>query len=180
MAKGKLTETQAMEVAYNALSVLEKEEQARAMVWLQGKLSLVIQSPTSTGSISQNQLNGLPQGAITAKSFIVAKKPVNDIERVLCLAYFLAQHKNTPHFKTVDITNLNTEAARPKFSNTAVPVDNAIGKGYLATVGKGQKQITSNGEALVEALPDRDKVKAVIAELRTQRRRKKGTKKSKK
>jgi hypothetical protein len=48
---------------------------------------------------------------------------------------------------------------------------------YLAKAGGGKKQITILGEEVVEALPDREKVKAAIAEHRPKRRKKRGSKK---
>jgi hypothetical protein len=50
---------------------------------------------------------------------------------------------------------------------------------YLTGAGDRNKQITALGEAIVEALPDRDAVKAAIAENRPSGRRKKRTAKKK-
>ena len=66
-------------------------------------------------------------------------------------------------FKTSDIEELNTEAVQYSFGSTAgTAVGNATTSGkYLATAGGGAKQITSLGERLVRALPDREAIKAV-------------------
>src|SRR5436309_11534705 len=51
---------------------------------------------------------------LSPKEFLRDKHPMTDVERVTCLAYYLAHYRDTPHFKTVDISTLNTEAAQPK------------------------------------------------------------------
>lgn len=98
----------------------------------------------------------------TAKRFLSDKAPATDVERVACLAYYLTHYRGTQHFKTKDITELNTEAAQRKFSNTAVAVDNATKTGYLVPSIKGSKQLSASGERFVELLPDRDAAKAVV------------------
>jgi hypothetical protein len=94
----------------------------------------------------------------------------------------LSHHRATPHFKTADITNLNTEAAQTVFSNTSQAIGNATTAGYVTNAGKrGDKQITAYGEKLVAALPDRDAVKAVIeAENKRHAKRKPNKKAAKK
>lgn len=103
---------------------------------------------------------------LTPKQFMAQKKPANNYERVACLAYYLTTVRKTPHFKTKEITELNTESAH-KFSNAALFVRHATSTyHYLSPAGKGQKQITTLGESVVEALPDRAKVDQAIAENR--------------
>src|SRR5271169_5036025 len=63
--------------------------------------------------------------SLTAKEFLLQKQPRTDVERVACLAYYLTHYLNKQHFKTVDISRLNTDAAQIKFSNAAVSVENA-------------------------------------------------------
>lgn len=100
---------------------------------------------------------------ISPKQFLHEKSPSTDVERVACLAYYLAKYRATPHFKTNDITSLNTEAAQRRFSNTAVAVDNATKSGYLVPSVKGCKQLSAAGEHFVDALPDREAAKSVMA-----------------
>ena len=92
---------------------------------------------------------------LSSKEFLRDKRPVTDVERVACLAYYLAHYRDTPHFKTFDISSLNTEAAQPKFSNASVAVDNAKATGYLVPGAKGTKQLSAAGEKFVELLPDK-------------------------
>ncbi len=98
------------------------------------------------------------------------KAPRTDVERVACLAYYLAHYRGTPHVKTKDITALNTESAHRPFSNTAFAVDNATKTGYLVPSVKGSKQISAYGERFVEALPDREAAKEVMNLARAGRR----------
>jgi hypothetical protein len=108
------------------------------------------------------------------KAFMVEKKPITDIERIACLAYYLTHYRGTSHFKTLDLSKLNTEAAQIKFSNPSVAVDNATAAGLLVPAGRGNKQISAIGELYVQALPDRDAAKAAIAHARPRRRFKRG------
>lgn len=109
----------------------------------------------------------------TPKEFLRDKNPMTDVERVTCLAYYLTHYRDTPHFKTLDISTLNTEAAQPKFSNTAVAVDNARKLGYLVPATKGNKQITALGEKFVELLPDREAAREAVRNFRPRHRGKK-------
>jgi len=115
--------------------------------------------------------------SISPKEFMRDKHPTTDVERVACLAYYLTHYRGTAHFKTLDISTLNTEAAQPKFSNASVAVDNARGLGYLAAATKGNKQISAAGERFVELLPDRDAAREAMQRFRPRRARKpKGSK----
>jgi hypothetical protein len=110
---------------------------------------------------------------MSPKQFIAAKRPSTDVERIACLAYYLTHDRKTPHFKTNDLTALNTEAAAPKFSNASAAAQNALNQNrYLAQAGKGRRQITPLGESVVQALPDRDAVKEVLAKAPAKRARK--------
>lgn len=107
--------------------------------------------------------------APSVKQFMHDKSPQTDVERVACLAYYLARHRSTPHVKTKDITALNTESAHRQFSNTAVAVENATKQGYLVPSIKGSKQVSAAGERFVEALPDREAAKEIMERARVGR-----------
>lgn len=90
--------------------------------------------------------------------------PKTDVLKITCLAYFLTHSRQQPHFKTHELTKLNTEGGGTPFSNASVAVENATKQNkYLASVGKGNKQITALGEDVVVAMPDDEAVKAVLA-----------------
>ena len=109
------------------------------------------------------------------KDFLFQKEPNTDVERVACLAYYLTHHRGTNHFKTIDVSKLNTEAAQRKFANAATSVGNATQAGFLALVGRGMKQLTAEGERYVDALPDRAAAKAALGKRRAKRQRRQGT-----
>lgn len=103
------------------------------------------------------------------KNFMVGKSPMTDVERIACLAYYLARYRGTPHFKTKDVTALNTESAHRPFSNATVTVENATKMGYLVPSVKGSKQLSAAGEHFVEMLPDRQAAKEIFDRLRQRR-----------
>jgi hypothetical protein len=113
---------------------------------------------------------------MSPKEFILQKQPRTDVERVACLAFYLTHYRNTPHFKTIDIGNLNTEAAQSKLSNASMAVDNATKTGYLAPAVKGAKQISGAGEVFVQALPDREAARAAMGKLKPRKRSRKPAK----
>lgn len=179
-AKGD-SEVKAMDAALNALSPLGPEEQRRILIWLIDKLKLsgsISLGANAAGMPPPQHQPGVaappigPGSGVTPKQFMAEKKPKTDAERITCLAYFLTHHRQTPQFKTKELTNLNKkEAAGSPFSNPAVAVSNATRDQYLAPAGGGKKQITVRGEAVVEALPDRAKVDAALQEHPARRRR---------
>jgi hypothetical protein len=128
---------------------------------------------TPDGSIDSPLGTFSEDRSLSSKEFLQQKKPATDVEKVACLAYYLTHYRATPHFKTLDISKLNTEAAQIKFSNAAVAVNNAMKLNYLTTVGKGAKQLTAFGEEFVLALPNRQAARLVMA--RARRRRTKRT-----
>lgn len=106
----------------------------------------------------------------TPKQFLLEKRPQTDVERITCLAYYLTHYRDMPHFKTLDLSQLNTEAAQIKFSNPTKAVTNSIRAGFIVTGPQMTKQIASLGEMYVQALPDRDAARAAIADGRRRRR----------
>jgi hypothetical protein len=107
--------------------------------------------------------------APSPKAFMLSKSPKTDIERIACLAYYLGRYRGTPHFKTRDITPLNTDAAQRPFSNAAYAIENATKAGLLVPSVKGSKQLSALGEQFVEALPDRDAAIQILERIRHRR-----------
>jgi hypothetical protein len=107
----------------------------------------------------------------TPKDFLREKVPKTDVERIACLAYYLTHYRDTPHFKTIDLSKLNTEAAQIKLSNPAKAVENATRAGLLVQAVKGAKQLSTYGETYVQALPDRDAARQSIAQARPRRKK---------
>lgn len=120
-------------------------------------------------------------GTLTPKQFLKQKKPGTQYERIACIAYYLTEFRSMPQFVTADITALNTEAAEAPILNPSKIVnDTSLKYRYITGAGDRNKQITTLGEALVEALPDRDAVKTALAENRPAKKRKKRVSKKKK
>lgn len=134
---------------------------------------VIVSSPSSLSQQSKPSGEFSEDRSISPKDFIHDKSPQTDIERVTCLAYYLTHYRATPHFKTLDISKLNTDAAQVKFSNAAWSVENAAKKGLLVPAPQGHKQISSFGEKFVLALPNRDLAKGVLTNIRKKRRTKK-------
>lgn len=116
-----------------------------------------------SGTFSENRTQ-------TPKEFLAEKQPRTDVHRAVCLGYYLTHYRDTPHFKTIDISKLNTEAAQPKFSNPAKSVDNAARFGYFVPAVKGAKQISAVGERMVQALPDAAAARQAVASSRPRRK----------
>lgn len=130
-----------------------------------------VKSSLSTPSFSEDR-------SMSPKEFLFQKQPKTDIEKVACLAFYLTHYRDTPYFKTFDISKMNTEAAQIKFSNPTVAVDNATKTGYLVPATRGQKQLSAIGEVFVSSLPDREHAKEAIKNLKP-RRKSKSTPKNK-
>lgn len=183
MSQDAVQELEAMKKALTALEALSPEGRARAVGWLSETLGVgkVGVGGGGMGSVTSNQAPGVDPAladvtAMTPKEFMALKKPTTDVERIACLAYYLHHGRDTAHFKTKDLTALNTEAAGLRFSNASQAANNALTQnGYLAQAGKGNRQIAPRGEALVEALPDREAVTAALAEHPKRARRKRST-----
>ncbi|WP_250627822.1 hypothetical protein [Pinirhizobacter soli] len=123
---------------------------------------IAVANPAGESSFSTDR-------TMSAKDFLREKQPVTDVERVACLAYYLTHYKGTPHFKTIDISSLNVDAAQPKFSSASVAVDNARARGLLVPSTKGNKQLSAIGEKYVELLPDRDAAKESLSNSKNKR-----------
>ncbi len=122
---------------------------------------------TPNGVVSPGQLDGL-----SPKDFLRLKKPTSELQRMVCLAYYLANARELPHFKTTDLTALNTEAAAQRFSNASATVNNAtVQSQFFSPAGDGAKQLTALGEDYVRALPDQDAAKTAISEHKPKRKK---------
>ena len=108
--------------------------------------------------------------SMSAKEFLLEKQPKTDVERIACLAFYLTHYRDTPHFKTLDLSKLNTEAAQPKFSNAGNAANNAVKTHYLVASSKGNRQLSAIGEQFVRALPDRSAAKDVMSNARPRRK----------
>lgn len=168
--------TSALSIVLGALKKLEPEDQRRVMDTAATFFGLRQGAFTKAPQVSQGTRvdAGLApfseDRSPSPKQFLLDKQPLTDVERVACLAYYLTHYRGTPHFKTLDISKLNTEAAQIKFSNAALAVNNATKMRYLTGASKGAKQLSAFGEQYVMALPDREAARAVMAQSRQRKR----------
>lgn len=99
------------------------------------------------------------------RDFMSQKKPRSQVERIACLAYYLLKFRGIQSVRSIELSGLNLEAAGQKFGNISRDIDNADRQnGFIVTAGTGAKQLTARGEAVVEALPDREAVKRATQE----------------
>lgn len=172
-----MDDVEALSTIVGVLKQLDADAQRRVLQSVQAFLGVQAPSPPSQAVRPATPSDGVvgrysQDRSLSPKEFMRDKNPTTDVERVACLAYYLARYRDTLFFKTIDISTLNTEAAQPKFSNTSVAVDNASKQGYLVSASKGAKQISSLGEHYVELLPDRDKARETLTSFRRKSRRK--------
>jgi len=168
----------------NELSSFEKETQIRLLKTILTFLKLEaedifgehFQSHRSLGfNIPQEDSSESEIMEMSPKEFMLEKDPRNNIERIACLAYYLSHYRNSPHFKTLEVSKLNTEAAQPKFTNAVVHAKNAVKRGLLVSAEGKSRQLSAIGEQFVEALPDREAAQRILKRLSTQRRTRKAT-----
>jgi hypothetical protein len=168
----------ALQAVIGALSPLDDEARHRILDAVATFLKIGRSSgiPSSAGATrtGQQDVRRRPtfseDTSMSPKEFLLEKQPRTDVERIACLAYYLTHYRDTPNFKTLDLSKLNTEAAQPKFSNAANATNNAVKTGYLVPSTKGQRQISAAGEQFVQALPDRDAAKSAMIPVRARRK----------
>jgi hypothetical protein len=170
-------EVEAINAIFQLLQDLEEDSQQRVLQ----TVVTYYQSTAPTYPKTSLPTTASPRAAlfsedrsISPKNFIVQKQPTTDVERVACLGYYLTHYRDTPHFKTLDISTLNTEAAQPKFANATVSMDNAMKMGYLVPATKGNKQLSAAGEVFVQKLPDREAARAAMFAVKPRRKSRKG------
>lgn len=115
---------------------------------------------------------------MSPKEFLFQKQPRSDVERMAALAFYLEHYRDTPQFKTLDLSKLNTEAAQPKFSNAANAANNAVKQGYLVPTTKGQRQLSAAGERFVAALPDREAARTAMTSASPRRKNRRAAKRA--
>lgn len=130
-----------------------------------------VNSPISESGSARPVASFSEDRTLTPKAFMIDKKPITDVERVTCLAYYLTHYRDVAEFKTIDLSKLNTEAAQVKLSNPAFAVDNAVRAGLLVATSRGNKMIGANGELYVQELPDRDAARAAVAHAKPRRKK---------
>jgi hypothetical protein len=168
----------ALQIIISTLSRLDEKARERVLqsvaTFFGASISgRVQQEATVTQRPGLRSLDFSADNAPSPKEFMMEKQPRTDVERIACLAYYLTHFREMPHFKTLDLAKLNTEAAQAKFSNAGFSSTNALNMGYLAPAINGHRQLSAAGEQFVRVLPDREAAKAVMAAARPRRKSRK-------
>jgi hypothetical protein len=172
------SESDAMKAVDDALGQLDDNARHRILDWANSKFGTQGTLPSVPAAPQpRTPTPAVPTGDI--KSFVAQKRPESFYERVACLAYYLEKSGGKNELKTRDISKANTDARLSNMSNPALFVKHATNTyGFLSRIGHGSFAISGRGEAIVEALPDRAKVKQALADHPFGKKSKK-TKKSK-
>jgi hypothetical protein len=161
----KLSEIEVLKVVDESLGHLSEEERQRIFSFISSKYSLTPTNNTNHGSFNgQNSNIGAGQPiTLDVKQFLASKKPSGFYEQIACLGYFIEKVQGQESFNTKAITETNTAARATKIPNPSLYLGDVVSKyGYMTAIGGGKKAMTARGEALVEALPDRDAVKTAL------------------
>jgi len=126
--------------------------------------------PSQLTIIDDDKFSG--RSVLAPKDFIFEKDPNTEVERLACLGYYLTHFRDTPHFKNIDLVQLNTEAAQRRLSNPAVAASNAMRDGFFVQAPRsGYKQLSAMGERFVLALPNREAAQQVKQRMASRRGR---------
>lgn len=115
------------------------------------------ENPTPTAIEPNSEICGkLPDDIY---SFVRAKAPKNEYQRIAVLTFFLEKRRNIQSVTTKDIVEANTEARQPRFSNISTTVNRASANyKYINSLSRGVYQISATGMELVNALPDQSEI----------------------
>ena len=156
------SEVDAMREVDAALGQLDPEAQQRVIQWATSKHRIKPLEPNEAVPPLQ-PTKGSAHRPNDIKSFLAEKRPEGFYERVACLVYYLEKFGGQTEVGTNDITKANSDARLPKMTNPAVFVKHSTHTyGYLISLGKRKFAISARGEAVVEALPDRERVEEAV------------------
>jgi hypothetical protein len=166
-------EREALNKVLEELEGLDTESQLKVLNLTVSFLGLEANIFTKTTQFASNENDGnklkTPSNNASPKEFLRTKQPLTGMQRMACLAYYLIHYRNQQFFKTIDLSQLNTEAAQPKFANPSKTAGNAMTAGYFVSGDKkGTKQLSVKGEDFVNALPDQMEAKAIMANTKKQ------------
>lgn len=186
MGTDSIKEREVWDTIVSGLSGLDKDAQARilqsAMTFLGigGLAHRAKDEPAFAGGdmvAGREEIGFSNREDMSAKEFMLDKEPRTNTERIACLGYYLTHFRGTRHFRTLDVSKLNMEAAQQKFTNPAQAMKDATRAGMLVPVSKGKKQLSAMGEQFVQALPDHEVSKRVQQQIRWRRAKRRVTRK---
>jgi hypothetical protein len=181
MATKKTDPTTALVTVISALESLQDEKDRQWVLQsAASKFNVTLQTPNAGGAGGNGGSSGAGvaadiQAAIAKKdprAFIRIKRPVTDVQRVACLGYYLVHTTGQPGFTSKDVATAHTDSGGSRI-NLPRALDNATRRSKYISVRSGrEKQLTTLGEDVVNALPDQDAVATIEAEVNTGRRKK--------
>ena len=162
---------EALNVVIEALKPLNVDQRRSV---LQSAAHLFGNADALTPTAQQANHLGSQSNLPALEKFVFEKKTTNDAIAATVLAYYLTVFRKQETFKTADLDALNKEAGTGQiFGNITKTVNNATQRNrFLAMAGNGFKKITPLGRLVVEALPDEEKVKAILEEHKPRAKRK--------
>ena len=119
-----------------------------------------------TGAAVAAQAGDPAIAAKNIKAFMRAKNPANDVQRVACLGFYIAETTSQAGFTAKQVADAHTNSGGSKF-NLSRAMDNATRSAkYLSNRTKHEKQLTTLGEDVVNALPNQQAVRDLSAKAR--------------
>ena len=181
MATKKTDSTTVLVTVVGALELLHDEKDRQWVLQsAASKFNVTLQMPDTGGQGGSGGALGAGvtadvQSAITKKdvrAFIRIKKQATDVQRVACLGYYLVHTTGQPGFTSKDVATAHTNSGGSKINLTRA-IDNATRRSkYISARSGREKQLTTLGEDVVNALPDQEGVKTIEADAKSGRGKK--------
>jgi hypothetical protein len=109
---------------------------------------------------------------LSIKDFLKQKNTENKYQQVAVLAYFLKKNKGEDFVNKEIIEAANLEAGGKTIDDITGTLNDAKSKyGFFGLANGGKKTLLAYGEDVVEALPDREKVKELRKKNHSRKRR---------
>lgn len=134
-----------------------------------GIQSININRGISTNFSPQTLSPNAEMSVSSVEEFIRVKNPVNNYHLIACLGYYLEKFEKIPEFGAKEITDAISRARRPPMSNVSRDIKNTQHQYQFITAGrieKRKKMLTVYGNQVVEALPDQEKAKNIVKDVR--------------
>ena len=168
----------AIEVIVKELQKLDEGDRPDVISFALKQVGLA--TPTNLNSPQSDQnIAGGSQGTgldMSMADFVKSKSPKNEYQRIAVITYYREYKQNKKEFKNAEMSQANTQEARqPKISNITDVVTKARDRYKFLTKGTGKAthQLSTHGADIVNALPDQESVKKLIAGAKSRKPRKK-------
>lgn len=161
---------------------LDEDDRPDVVSFALKQIGLSSSSVSGFPSRDQNSVDDGPDTNLdeSMADFVKSKKPQTEYQRVAVIAYYREHKQGKKEFKNAEMSQANTQEARQsKISNITDVVSKARDryKFFTKGAGKATHQLSTLGADIVNALPDQEEVRALIADSKTRKRKKKKAKK---